>query len=86
VGGDGYGGRGTAQHYMSVVVNAIPWPLYPPERIQVSIFVQETARTSGAIGTVAENLASNGAECGSQNQSQCLALPGFQPHIIQSEA
>jgi len=86
VGGDGCGGRGTAQHYMVVAVNAITWPLYPQERSEVPIFVGETARTLGAIGTVGENLAPNGEECGPQNQSHCLALPGFQPHIIQSVA
>jgi len=83
MGRDGCGGTGRAQHYMSVVVNAIPWPLYLHKRSQVPIFLQETSRTSGAMRTVAENLAPNGAECGPRNQSQCLALPGFQPHIIQ---
>jgi len=68
---------------MGVVVNAIHWPLYPQERSEVPIFVQGTAWTSGAIGTVAENLAPNEAVCGPQNQSHFLALPGFQPHIIQ---
>jgi hypothetical protein len=62
--GGGCGSRGIAQRYKGVVVKAIPWPLYPQERSKVTIFVQETAWTTGAIGTVAENLPPNGAVCG----------------------